>query len=349
MLARNVLAITLNSLLVNLSLLSQVASPANTGQQAPVIRTTRREVLVDLVVRDKHHHLVTDLRPEEVEVYEQGVLQKINAFRGVAGLEQLETERSIAKRESSSHSDNSARINPVATLRQLNFVAVVFADIAPLNIEFAREAVLEFLKSDNLPSTYVSIYRLNRNLKVVQLYTEDKVALTKAVDFATKGAHLDEALGTQAKVVGSAFSTLQATAANILSSPQTDPTMANAVQNALLNPWPVIAVDPIFGRDAASEDASVTLGNAILAEARIENGIRFAANLSGGMDSLDSLREIVRSQEKLPGRKVVLYLSDGLDLPMNRRDAVDNLISYANRSGVAFYAVDTRGSTSRIP
>ena len=123
MLARNVLAIALSSLLVSPPLLSQVTSPSNTGQQPPVIRTTRREVLVDLVVRDKHHHLVTDLRPEEVEVYEQGVLQKINAFRGVAGLEQLETERSIAKRESSSHSDNSATINPVATLRQLNFVA----------------------------------------------------------------------------------------------------------------------------------------------------------------------------------------------------------------------------------
>jgi hypothetical protein len=51
----------------------------------------------------------------------------------------------------------------------------------------------------------------------------------------------------------------------------------------------------------------------------------------------------VQSMESLPGRKVVLYLSDGLDFPMDRRDAVENLISYANRAGVSFYTVDTRG------
>jgi VWFA-related protein len=348
-LGRSALAMAVGSLLTCAILLAQAASPGDIGQQSPVIRTTRREVLVDLVVRDKHHRLITDLHPEEVEIYEEGVLQKVNAFRGIAGAEQLETERTAAKSQSPSQLSTSPAINPATSLRQLNFVAIVFADIAPLNIEFARDAVREFLKSDNLPNTYISIYRLNRSLKVIQLYTEDKAALTKAADVAATGSHLGDALGTQATVVGGSFSTLQATAAKILSSPQADPATANAVQNALLNPWPIIATDPIFARDAASEDASVTLGNAILAEARVENGIRFAASLSGGMDALDSLREIVHSQDKLPGRKVVLYLSDGLDLPMNRRDAVDNVISYANRSGVAFYAVDTRGLNVEDP
>ena len=41
-------------------------------------------------------------------------------------------------------------------MRQVNFVSVVLAQIAPLNLEFARRAVREFLKSDNLPNTYVN-------------------------------------------------------------------------------------------------------------------------------------------------------------------------------------------------
>src|SRR5438128_1651845 len=122
MLARSALAIALNSWVACPLLLGQTASPSKTGQQTPVIRAIRREVLVDLVVRDKHHRLVTDLRPEEVEVYEEGVLQKVSAFRGVAGVEQLETERDIAKRESSAQPDTSSLVNPVASLRQLNFV-----------------------------------------------------------------------------------------------------------------------------------------------------------------------------------------------------------------------------------
>ena len=62
-----------------------------------------------------------------------------------------------------------------------------------------------------------------------------------------------------------------------------------------------------------------------------------------GMDAMDSLRALVRRQENLSGHKVVLCLLDGLAFPVNQRDGVDGLISYANRSGVAFYRVDTRG------
>ena len=34
---------------------------------------------------------------------------------------------------------------------------------------------------------------------------------------------------------------------------------------------------------------------------------------------------------------------------MNRRDAVDGVISYANRVGVSFYTIDTRGLTTEDP
>jgi VWFA-related protein len=342
-------AIVLNAFWVCNLLSAQSPSPSDAAKQTTVIRATRREVLVDVVVRDKHHRLITDLRPEEVKVYEDGVQQNINVFQGVQGTEQLETERSNARVASAVSADGSESTPPVTSLRQLNFVAIVFADIAPLNLEFARTAVLEFLKSDNLPNTYVSVYRLNRNLKVVQMYTDSKEMLTKAVDAATKGLHTDDGLGTGAKVVGGSYAALQAAAANILSSPQVDLTTQTAVRNALLNPMPTIARDPLFARDAVSQDVSVTLGQAILSQALIENGIRFASSLSNGMDALDSLHEIIRSQQNLPGRKVVLYLADGLELPMNRRDAVDNLISYSNRSGVAFYGVDTRGLNVEDP
>ena len=346
---RNVPAIVLTTLFVCPILLGQAEPTATNTDQTPLIRSTRREVLVDLVVRDKHHRLVTNLRPEEIEVYEDGVQQKINAFRGVAGAEQLASERQVANSTPAPQSNIADEVNPVSSLKQLNFVAVVFADIAPLNLEFAREAVDEFLKSDNLPNTYVSLYRLNRTLKIIQYYTSDKGLLAKAVSGAANRFHTDDGLGTQATVISGAYSTLQEAAAQILSSPRIDEATALAVRNTLLSPMPIIAKDPMFSRDAAAQDSTVMLGNAILTQAKIESGIRFAASLANGMDALDSLREIVRSQENLPGRKIVLYLSDGLDFPMNRRDAVDNLISYANRSGVSFYAVDTRGLNVEDP
>ena len=68
--------------------------------QAPdvVIRSSAREVLLDVVVRDAHGHLVTNLKPEDIAVYEDGVRQDVRAFRLVAGSEvRIEDERQAAE------------------------------------------------------------------------------------------------------------------------------------------------------------------------------------------------------------------------------------------------------------
>jgi VWFA-related protein len=136
---------------------------------------------------------------------------------------------------------------------------------------------------------------------------------------------------------------IQATTTNIIASPFTGQAAAIAAQSAALNPLPGIVTDPLWARNAAAQDASVALNSALLVQSHIATGLRFAESLSNGMDALDSLRELVRVQAKLPGRKVVLYLADGLTLPMDHRDAVNSVISYANQMEVSFYAVDTRG------
>lgn len=342
--ARILFGVALIALIAPPALLSQINSPPRIEPQSPVIHTTTREVLLDMVVRDKHHHAVTDLRPEEVEVYEDGVRQNIRVFRSIQGSEQLETERNAAGARNAPAPINSGeRPRSLNSLRQVNFVSVVFAGIAPLNMEFARRAVQEFLKSDNLPNTYVTIYRLDRSLQVIRAYTSDKDSLAKAVDAATKGLRGGEAFDVSAVAASSAIATLNASAENILASPFTGAATEQAVLNALTNPLLGISKDPLFMANAASQDVSIQLGNALLAQAGLVKGLRFASSLSDGMDAMDSLHQLVRSQEVLPGRKVVLYLADGLVFPVNRRDAVDNLIGYANRSGVSFYTIDTRG------
>ena len=346
-------AITLGFLFAGGTLLGQKPSP-NATDQPPVIRSTTREVLLDLVVRDKHHHALTDLRPEEVEVYEDGVRQHVKAFVGVQGSEQLQTERNQTNESSATTKGNgtapgAGSSSQVNALRQLNFVAVVFAQIAPLNLDFARQAVSEFLHSDNLPNTYVTVYRQNRTLSTMQPYTGDKDALAKAVVAATKGLSSKDAVDTNATVVSSANGVLKASAANIIASPQSGPATVQGIQSILLDPLPGIAKDPLFSANASSQDVSVTLGSALLAQSILETGLRVVNSRVEGMNAFDSLHELVRSQEKLPGRKVILYLADGLASPINQRDVVDNLISYANRSGVAFYTIDTRGLSVEDP
>lgn len=323
----------------------QQSVPPNSEMPSATIRATTREVVLDVVVRDRHHRPVTNLRPDEVKVFEDGVPQKINDFRSVQGAEQLQTELSAAKDSSTARPSREAAAPPVlnSQLKEVNFVSIVFAQIAPLNLEFAREAVQEFLKSDTLPNTYVTIYSLSGNLHMVQSYSSDKMLLMRAVNTITKGIRGGADSPLAASVVAGSNAAIEAAIDNIVANPLTPPSTAQALGAVLQNPMPLVVQDPLWARNAASEDVSVTLGSALVSQAHLAAGLRFTESLSRGMDSLDAMRHLVQSQEKLPGRKVILYLADGLTLPMDRRDAVDGLISYANRAGVVFYTVDTRG------
>ena len=302
--------------------------PASSDQVA-TIRTRSEEVLLDVVVRDKHHKLVTNLRPNEIEIYEDGVRQEVKVFQLVEGAAQLETERSQAQ----------AQANPAKQLRELNFVSIVFGPIAPLDSEFAREAVTDFLKSDSFPNTYLTVYTLaNNHLSLAQPYTDNKNALTAVIDRISKGASGSGVSSVSTQIASTAISSTLANSA--AASNSTQPT--SGPQDPMLGQFSgAIVTSPLWARNSAATDASTNLGAALETQAMLATTLRFDA--SEGLNTVDALRALVYSQARLPGRKLVLYLSDGLAFPVGRREVVDNLISMANRSGVTFYAVDTRG------
>jgi len=242
-------------ILLALSVCPILAAQTPDANQRPVIHATSREVLLDLVARDKHHHAVTDLRPEEVEVYEDGVRQKILVFRNVQCAEQLQTERSAAQGGSSGGAAHPELARSLNSLGEINFVSIVFSQIAPLNLEFARQAVLEFLKNDNFPNTYVTVYKLSHSLKIVQVYTNDKDSLVKAVNSAAKGLYANQGFGVTAEVTGGANAQVQATVANIVAASSSSPSMIVNAENVALNPLPAIVTDPLWARNAASQDA----------------------------------------------------------------------------------------------
>src|SRR5579859_3897253 len=55
------------------------------GAQGPVVRRQTTEVLVDMVARDKHSKIVRDLKPEEIQILEDGVPQTIRHFEFFTG------------------------------------------------------------------------------------------------------------------------------------------------------------------------------------------------------------------------------------------------------------------------
>jgi hypothetical protein len=69
------------------------AVSAQTQPSEPVLHGGTREVLLDFVVRDKHQREVKDVRPEEVEIYEDGARQTLKSFQYRTGKEAQKNQR----------------------------------------------------------------------------------------------------------------------------------------------------------------------------------------------------------------------------------------------------------------
>ena len=66
-------------------LAAQQQSPQNSSAQAaaPAVRSATKEVLLDMVFRDKKGRTIHDIKPEEIHISEDGVEQKLTSFRAV--------------------------------------------------------------------------------------------------------------------------------------------------------------------------------------------------------------------------------------------------------------------------
>src|SRR6185503_10681293 len=66
-------------------------------QDEPALRLKANEVSLDIVVKDKKGRSVKDLKAADFEIYEDGVLQKVESFRFV--LRESAAERDTVRKE----------------------------------------------------------------------------------------------------------------------------------------------------------------------------------------------------------------------------------------------------------
>src|SRR5258706_8028491 len=156
---------------------AQNAPPAETG---PAIRVTTTEVLLDLVVRDKRGRQVKNLKPDDVEIYEDGVSQKILSFRPVATHE-------VQRRESGIEAKRGQGTVSPRSLHAVNVVCIVFHNLDPVARTRAIEAVQEFIRNDLQPETYVGVFNLNDPLTAVYPVTNNRKELLQAAQTAFTG------------------------------------------------------------------------------------------------------------------------------------------------------------------
>src|SRR5215831_9887304 len=105
-------------------------APSPTPAPGATIRTSTSEVLLDIVVRDKHGKPVKNLKSGEVEIYEDGARQEINSFR-YSGTREAVTEKKTAAAAASPTAPIKA--TPPRSLRAVNALCIVFHNVDPVS------------------------------------------------------------------------------------------------------------------------------------------------------------------------------------------------------------------------
>lgn len=147
-----------------------------------VVRITTNLVQVDAVIVDDHGKVVTDLRPEEVQILEDNRAQKISNFTYVvteAGKAELNAQPKVV--------DKSAPPIPPTQLRpdQVRRTIALVVDDLGLSFEsthFVREALKSFVNKEMQPGDLVAIVRTSGGIGALQQFTSDKRQLLAAID-----------------------------------------------------------------------------------------------------------------------------------------------------------------------
>jgi VWFA-related protein len=94
------------------------------------------------------------------------------------------------------------------------------------------------------------------------------------------------------------------------------------------------------GSPDGTKMANLAMAQMMLTTLRTEQS---NAMSEAGRAQIFSLFDAVKQQYQLPGRKTIVFFSDGLNVPQGTDQALKDLESIANRNNVSVYCIDARG------
>lgn len=304
---------------------AQQQKPAPKPQE--VMNTTA--VLVDVVVKDRRGRVIKDLNAEDFEVFEDGDKQTLDGFERIARDAGV-LMNNEAKTETKEKSAPTAAPNttPVA-VRNANesqlgatAMALVFDRLSPNARNLARQAALTYVGNNTELPAYTGVYAINLSLQRIQSFTRDPKLVKLGIENA----------GTRASSSSVGDSAANAEATNNQIS------LATAASNAA-------AGAAGAGNSAAGSAAGAAGVDAQLLEMqrRMNETYEALERNQQGFASVNGLMALVNAMATMPGRKAVVYFSEGMAIPPDVAQQFRSVVNAANRANVAIYTVDAAG------
>ena len=297
-------------------------SPAPTASEQTttedeVLRISTELVQTDVVVVDKQGRFVEGLKPEQFELKVDGKAQPISFFESVTAWTASEEGKLAAARGGTTIQPPPAA--PNASVKRGRTI-IFFVDELHLSADSmsrVRKLMLRFLDKEMGSDDLVAISSPTANLGFLQQFTSNKNVLRAAV----------------ARLSYQPYST-----GDTQMPPMTE-FQARAIDNGQAD------VLDFFVEQKLRENPMMTRP---LAEPQVKQRASMILKQSSvvTINMLGSLDNLMRTSQRLPGRKLAFFLTDGFFLDNNNSDSQNRLrrvTTTAARAGVVIYTIDGSG------
>jgi VWFA-related protein len=316
------------------------------GQDETLLRLATELVQIDLLVTDSKGNLVRDLKREDFELLEDGIRQQITHF-SVGTATRPATWLSAEPKKP--NTDSTA--TPVE-VRHGRYIVLAVDDfhLAPENLILAKRALLRFIEQQMVSGDQTAIATTSGTLGLFQQFTSERDVLQRAIN----------RLSLQNRTVTTSFDVPRITdyQAELIDLGDAD-ALELAVQEILrLEPVqdaqpPGGGRQPPGGRGNSSQGTGgISARDRAAFQAQAKARAIVAQNAHYTDATLTTLESIIRSLRPLPGRKIVVLLSDGFFMGGTRNSKhydLRRITDAATRAGVVIYSIDARGLIATPP
>ena len=293
------------------------------SQQEDVVRVYTDLVQTDVMVFNKEGRFVNGLKREDFELKIDGKVRPIEFFeRVMAGSGNEESQLAAARGSSASPN----KINPIGPSPldrgRTVFFFVDDLHLGPGSLAATQKLITDFIEKDMGQNDEAAITSASGQIGFLQQLTDNKAVLRAARQrlaarpYSVRDSERPPMTEYQALLIDQHNRDV------------TDYFVSEILRN-----------NPGISHDVA-ESMVRSRASAILSQAS-----------SVTTNTLVGLESLIRSSSKLPGRKLVFFISDGFFLDNGNSDSLGKLqriTSAAARSGVVIYSMDARGLVASL-
>ena len=302
------------------------------GQRADdVLRITTELVQTDVSVFDKQGRFVDGLRPEQFELTINGKPLPVSFFERVTtGSASEAAQLAAARGLTSAEAARNVAAGGYESRGRIIFFFLDDLHLSKEGITRAREALASFVEDQMSINDQIAIVSTSGQIGFLQQLTDDKTVLRAAISRLNYKGNPETYAG----------------------STQITEYMASQIQDAgnrRLFAYLMESIKVEYGMGMGSlrgfhgNDSALQAANILQSRVRqisVETRMQAA-------DTLSVLGSLMLSSSRLPGRKLVFFLSDGFIIDARKSNALDTLrrvTEAAARTGAVVYTMDTRGT-----